>query len=242
MPISARFDGSRHLLETYLNKLENVDPLLLELAETLVVEIGQRVPRDSEEMAEIITRIRGPFNTPQGRAIGIGDATLVGPRGARAPTGTIKEFLKWYRDTQMGTREDKVDTAPPEEIGRPVIERTPDTISYMNRMRTWIETRFGLERTLAKIGETRFELMDRIRATREDIGRLRRLMSEGDPTTKRWGKWGADLTRQQSVERGQSERLRELDQRVWNLSDRINRIDTQMSTARTRRRKKYGID
>lgn len=219
MPITARFDGSAYLLGTYLDKLENVDPLLLELAETLVVEINQRVPRDSEQMAEIITRIRGPYGTPEGRAIGIGDATLVGPRGARAPTGTIKEFLKWYRDTQMDKREDKLKTAPPEEIERPRVERP-----LIDQLRKLVLRRRGLEKDLTKVQTRWYDLSDRLEKTRSRISDLRRFMYEADPTTKQYSKWGQDLARAQVRERGQSAGLQALSRRMWDLSDRINEI------------------
>ena len=99
MPISANFEGSRYLLDAYIKGLENPDPLLHELAETLVSDLLERAPEETGRLKGVLTRIRGPFNIAGARGIGVGDATAVVPPEVPAPPGTIKDFIKWYRET-----------------------------------------------------------------------------------------------------------------------------------------------
>lgn len=94
MPISTNFSGSHWLISQYQQKLDNPDPALFEMADELVQDIDAMAPRDTETLVEIATKVRGPYNTPGGRAIGVGDATRVAARNVVAPKGTIAEFLK----------------------------------------------------------------------------------------------------------------------------------------------------
>jgi len=97
MPISANFEQTIWKLSGYIEKLENPDPLLLDLADELVIGIEQRAPTDTGALLEAATKIRGPFKTPEGRAIGIGDGSKVPDPKTEAPRHTIAQFLRKYR-------------------------------------------------------------------------------------------------------------------------------------------------
>ena len=97
MPISANFEQTLWKLSGYIERLENPDPLLLDLADELIIGIEQRASTDSGEMLEVATKIRGPFAVPGGRAIGVGDGSRIVDPKTDAPRGTIKDFLREYR-------------------------------------------------------------------------------------------------------------------------------------------------
>jgi len=44
-------------------------------------------------LKKILLRVRGPFNVPGGKGIGVGDATKIVPESVAADEGTIKAFL-----------------------------------------------------------------------------------------------------------------------------------------------------
>ena len=100
MPISASFEQTIWKLDGHIERLENLDPLLLDLADELVISIEQRAPEDTGALLQAATKIRGPFKTPGGRAIGIGDGSKVPDPKTEAPRHTIAQFLREYRSAQ----------------------------------------------------------------------------------------------------------------------------------------------
>ena len=77
--------------------VEQPDPLLLILAERLTAYLEANTPVGaSGKTKEAMLRVRGPYDVPGGRAIGIGDMSMLIDPSISAPPHTIKSFLIWY--------------------------------------------------------------------------------------------------------------------------------------------------
>jgi len=73
------------------------DALLIILAERLLAHLEANTPVGaSGKLREAMLRVRGPYDVPGGRAIGIGDMQMLIDPSISAPPHTIKEFLIWY--------------------------------------------------------------------------------------------------------------------------------------------------
>jgi len=96
MPINYSFQ-SGHRLEILEDRISHPEGALQEMAGVLLGALEERAPVgefNGGTLKKILLRVRGPFNVPGGKGIGVGDATKIVPGHVAAPKGTIKEFLQ----------------------------------------------------------------------------------------------------------------------------------------------------
>lgn len=97
MPIHTDFGNLRRRLTQLETLAVEPDALLIILAERLLAHLETNTPVGaSGKLRQAMLTVRGPYDVPGGRAIGIGDMQMLIDPSISAPPHTIKEFLVWY--------------------------------------------------------------------------------------------------------------------------------------------------
>lgn len=97
MPVQVSFENLKRRLTTLEEYAGRPDPLLLVLAQKLVAHLEANTPVGATGILKrAMTQVRGPYDVPGGRAIGIGAMEMLIDPSISAPPYTIKSFLIWY--------------------------------------------------------------------------------------------------------------------------------------------------
>ena len=97
MPIQVSFENLRRRLALLEDYAACPDPLLMALAEKLVAHLEANTPVGATGILKrAMTQIRGPYDVPGGRAIGVGNMEMLIDPSISAPPFTIRSFLIWY--------------------------------------------------------------------------------------------------------------------------------------------------
>lgn len=97
MPVRVDFQNLTRRFRQLDRLVGEPDPLLFALAERLFAHLESNTPVGaSANLKEAMLRLRGPYDVPGGRAIGIGDMSMLIDPAISAPPHTIKSFLIWY--------------------------------------------------------------------------------------------------------------------------------------------------
>ena len=96
-------------------KMERLGPLLVDrMADALIEELNARVPGpetnplNTGTMRKALTKRTAPYRIGTSWAVGIGDNSLLGTRGAKDYVPEpIKRFLKWYQEDQAKGQAEK---------------------------------------------------------------------------------------------------------------------------------------
>lgn len=108
MPIHTDFGNLRRRLTQLEGLVTQPDPLLIILAERLLAHLEANTPVGATgKLREAMLRVRGPYDVPGGRAIGIGDMEMLIDPSVSAPRHTIKEFLIWYSKQREQERRER---------------------------------------------------------------------------------------------------------------------------------------
>lgn len=66
-------------------------------ARQTVESLERNAPVSSGRMVRALTEVDGPHRTAAGGWVGVGDLGKLGHPNQKAPRGTIKAFLEWFR-------------------------------------------------------------------------------------------------------------------------------------------------
>ena len=73
-------------------------------ADQTVASFERNAPVDTGRMLNALTEVDGPHHTADGGWVGVGNLDKLGHPDQKAPRGTIKAFLEWFRGTSGARR------------------------------------------------------------------------------------------------------------------------------------------
>ena len=103
MPVSVQMAGANQVLERLKQKLSSPE-LVEQLGTSLATQLSAVAPRETGATAAALGTVGTPTQTGAGWSIGVGDKEKVGNRNEPAPSGTLRDFYEYLKNTGNGVK------------------------------------------------------------------------------------------------------------------------------------------